>query len=107
MSTPNADYVWHPMSYARPERGDVNEGDQDQYLDINGTTCGAWASIGPDARIRPDGWSWTILNFDEDNAGIASGHVATEGEAKAAVEAWASDIPVEYRAQIDSSGVQS
>ena len=58
---------------------------RDQQADLHGPY---WASIGPDNRERPDGWSWTVLNFDAENAEVAGGLVDSEDAAKAAVEAW-------------------
>lgn len=68
---------------------------RDQQTDLPG---GYWANIGPDGRRKPDGWSWTVLDFDDDNTTVASGFADTEAEAKAAVTAWAKAHKREGRA---------
>ena len=61
--------------------------DQDRDLRIAGRSC--WASIGPDSRRTPDGWSWTILEFTgADNDEIDGGHADDEAAAKKAVDEW-------------------
>ena len=72
---------WQPI-----ELDDSPIGDQQKDLD-----CGYWAEIGPDAREGEHGWSWTILDFNEDNAEVGGGFAADEEEAKAAVDEWFKD----------------
>lgn len=74
MSTLN----WTSMEHRDEQR--------DQQVDLLGPY---WATVGPDARTWPDGWSWSVLDFDLDNTEAASGQVPTEDEAKAAVAEWA------------------
>ena len=56
---------------------------RDQQADLFGPY---WASIGPDVRRDPEGWSWTILHFDADNVEVASGFADDERSAKRAVK---------------------
>jgi hypothetical protein len=58
---------------------------RDQQCDLIGVY---WAELGPDPRQQPDGWSWTIMDFDQDNAEVAFGFSANEADAKAAVASW-------------------
>ena len=63
---------------------------RDQQRDLFGAY---WAEVGPGAyygpgQWDPGGWSYTIMDFDEDNAIVASGNTASEQEAKAAVDLW-------------------
>jgi hypothetical protein len=61
--------------------------DQERDLRIAGRSC--WASIGPDNRQTPDGWSWTILEFTgSDNDELDGGLAADEAAAKKAVDEW-------------------
>lgn len=60
----------------------------DQQADLPGAL---YAQIGPDARRAPDGWSWSVIDFDADET-IASGFAASEHEAKAAVENLAHNV---------------
>ena len=55
---------------------------------------GFWAEVGPDDRKDPDGWSWTIMNFDLDNYTVADGFSPDEAAAKKAVQDWADTHPV-------------
>lgn len=75
---------------------------RDQQTDLAGPF---WASVGPDARRDPDGWSWTVMDFDDDNAevaaGFAAGFAVSGDEAKAAVAAWADEhAPVEKTCKV-------
>jgi hypothetical protein len=58
---------------------------RDQQRDLFGPY---WAQVGPDTRQDPDGWSFSIIDFDLDNEDVHGGFTATEDEAKAAVQAW-------------------
>jgi len=72
---------WHSSMHDDEPR------DQERDLRIAGRSC--WASIGPDNRQTPDGWSWTILEFTgSDNDEIAGGLADDEAAAKAAVDEW-------------------
>ena len=62
---------------------------RDQERDLRITGRSYWASIGPDNRRTPDGWSWTILEFTgRDNHEIAADFADDEAAAKRAVDQW-------------------
>jgi hypothetical protein len=62
---------------------------RDQERDFRIPGRGYWASIGPDNRRTPDGWSWTILEFTGgDNHEIAGDFADDEAAAKRAVDQW-------------------
>jgi hypothetical protein len=64
---------------------------RDQHRDLLIAGHSYWASIGPDIRRKPDGWSWTILEFTgQDSEEIAEGFADDEAAAKAAVAEWES-----------------
>jgi hypothetical protein len=84
------DYTqWQPIVMEGSPYGDQQKDLAEHY----------WAEVGPhdpriDAEIGPHDrlgrWSWTVLLFDgNDNHEAAGGLAAGEGEAKAAVDAWA------------------
>jgi len=62
---------------------------RDQERELRAVGHGYWASIGPDSRQQPDGWSWTILEFDgQDNGEVDGGFAGDEHAAKKAVDDW-------------------
>lgn len=75
---------WHSSMHDDEPR------DQERDLRIAGRSC--WASIGPDNRRTPDGWSWTILeSTDGDDHEIAGDFADDEAAAKEAVDQWEAD----------------
>lgn len=57
---------------------------RDQQIDFDGPY---WAQCGPDERRIPGGWSWTIMDCDDEMyPEVITGHAATEQEAKSACE---------------------
>jgi hypothetical protein len=67
-------HEWHSAGTDEP-------GDQQRDLSFGPF----WAEIGPD---HPDGWTWIVMDFDQDNDIVGNGKTATEKEAKAAVSQW-------------------
>jgi hypothetical protein len=62
---------------------------RDQYRDLRIAGRGYCASVGPDNRRAPDGWSWTIMEFaGGDNREIAGDLAEDEAAAKNAVDQW-------------------
>jgi hypothetical protein len=79
--TPADTTQWHSSLHDDEPR------DQERDLRIAGGRY--WASIGPDNRHAPDGWSWTILEFTgSGNDEIAGAPAADEAAAKTAVDQW-------------------
>jgi hypothetical protein len=72
---------WHSSGH--------DEEPRDQERDLRIASHSYWASIGPDTRRTPDGWSWTILEAtDGDNHEIAGDFADDEAAAKRAVDQW-------------------
>jgi hypothetical protein len=62
---------------------------RDQQRDLRITGRSYWASIGPDSRRTPGGWSWTILEFTGcENQEIAGDVADDEAAVKKAVDQW-------------------
>jgi hypothetical protein len=73
---------WHSMEHEDETR------DQERDLNIPGRW--AWGEIGPDSRYAPGGWSWSVLQFSDDDepAELDSGFADSETAAKDAVAQW-------------------
>jgi hypothetical protein len=77
------------MDYSQWHSSKHDDEPRDQERDLRVPGHGYWASIGPDARRAPGGWSWVILEFDgTDNHEEASGFAGDEQAAKQAVDDW-------------------
>lgn len=76
--------VWVPINdYPGDQRFDSLAGDESHSY---------YGEIGTDSRYKDKGlfWSWTIIAVDDSGANedVDSGFVASEEEAKRAVEGW-------------------
>lgn len=83
---------------------DHSDEPRDQQTDIR---LHIWAEVGPEGE---DGWSYTIMDFADENSILDCGFAVTEDEAKAAVEQWAGEhtIYADLLAQYDNiAGIES
>jgi hypothetical protein len=76
------------IDYTQWQSCDHEDEPHDQQRDL---PSGLWAEVGPDSRRGSNEWSWLIMDFDRDNAEVASGFAPTEVAAKSAVAQWEQD----------------